>query len=151
MSFGFGFALSIVAGKAVGKRQIVQRRIRVAQRRVDTPAALAAAASGSPLRAHSKLGREPGEVIEVAQHDGSLLRLRKLQEGYDPGDRLAATNHIALLGARGEIMTGLLYMDPATEDLHQRLNTVATPLNQLAEAQLCPGAAALAGINAELA
>jgi 2-oxoglutarate ferredoxin oxidoreductase subunit beta len=37
----------------------------------------------------------PGEVIEVTQHDGSVLRLRKLAEGYDPGDRLAAMNHIA--------------------------------------------------------
>ena len=27
----------------------------------------------------------PGEVIEVTQHDGSVLRLRKLAEGYDPG------------------------------------------------------------------
>ena len=37
----------------------------------------------------------PGEVIEVTQHDGSVLRLSKLAEGYDPGDRLAAMSHIA--------------------------------------------------------
>ena len=37
----------------------------------------------------------PGEMIEVTQHDGSVLRLRKLAEGYDPGDRLAAMSHIA--------------------------------------------------------
>jgi 2-oxoglutarate ferredoxin oxidoreductase subunit beta len=42
----------------------------------------------------------PGEVIEVTQHDGSVLRLRKLAEGYDPGDRLAAMNHIATYEAR---------------------------------------------------
>src|SRR5438128_1041649 len=29
----------------------------------------------------------PGEVIEVQQHDGSVLRLRKLSQGYDAGDR----------------------------------------------------------------
>ena len=55
----------------------------------------------------------PGEVIEVTQHDGSVLRLRKLAEGYDPGDRLAAMNHIAAHEARGEIVTGLLYVDGA--------------------------------------
>ena len=60
----------------------------------------------------------PGEVIEVTQHDGSVLRLRKLAAGYDPGDRLAAMNHIAAHEARGEILTGLLYVDAGAEDLH---------------------------------
>ena len=92
----------------------------------------------------------PGEVIEVTQHDGSVLRLRKLAEGYDPGDRLAAMSHIAAHEARGEILTGLLYVDAAAEDLHDHLKTVAVPLNRLGERELCPGSAALAAINAEL-
>ena len=92
----------------------------------------------------------PGEVIEVTQHDGSVLRLRKLAEGYDPGDRLAAMAHIAAHEARGEILTGLLYVDGAASDLHDHLKTVATPLNRLSERDLCPGAAALAAINADL-
>jgi 2-oxoglutarate ferredoxin oxidoreductase subunit beta len=93
---------------------------------------------------------EPGEVIEITQHDGSQLRLRKLHDGYDPGDRLAAISHIHAHHDRGEIVTGLLYVDPESDDLHGNLNTVATPLNQLAEADLCPGTPALAAINAEL-
>jgi 2-oxoglutarate ferredoxin oxidoreductase subunit beta len=92
----------------------------------------------------------PGEVIEVTQHDGSVLRLRKLAEGYDPGDRLAAVSHIAAHEARGEILTGLLYVRAGAEDLHGHLNTVAVPLNRLGERELCPGSAALAAINAEL-
>jgi 2-oxoglutarate ferredoxin oxidoreductase subunit beta len=92
----------------------------------------------------------PGEVIEVTQHDGSVLRLRKLAEGYDPGDRLAAMGHIAAHEARGEILTGLLYVRAGAEDLHGHLNTVAMPLNRLGERELCPGSAALAAINAEL-
>ena len=92
----------------------------------------------------------PGEVIEVTQHDGSVLRLRKLTEGYDAGDRLAAMSHIAAFEARGEILTGLLYVNGDTEDLHAHLNTVETPLNRLSDAQLCPGNAALAAINEEL-
>ena len=92
----------------------------------------------------------PGEVIEVTQHDGSVLRLRKLAEGYDPGDRLAAMGHIAAHEARGEILTGLLYVRAGAEDLHGHLNTVDVPLNRLGERELCPGAAALAAINAEL-
>jgi 2-oxoglutarate ferredoxin oxidoreductase subunit beta len=92
----------------------------------------------------------PGEVIEVTQHDGSVLRLRKLAEGYDPGDRLAAMSHIAAHEARGEILTGLLYVDAAAGDLHAHLKTFDVPLNRLGERELCPGAAALAAINAEL-
>jgi 2-oxoglutarate ferredoxin oxidoreductase subunit beta len=93
----------------------------------------------------------PGEVIEVQQHDGSVLRLRKLAQGYDAGDRIAAMTHIATHESRGEILTGLLYVDASAEDLHEHLRTVAVPLNALNAAELCPGAAALAGINAELA
>jgi 2-oxoglutarate/2-oxoacid ferredoxin oxidoreductase subunit beta len=93
----------------------------------------------------------PGEVIEVTQHDGSVLRLRKLAGGYDAGDRLAALGHIAAHAARGEILTGLLYVDAAAPNLHANLKTVQTPLNQLGEADLCPGAAVLAAINSELA
>ncbi len=93
----------------------------------------------------------PGEVIEVTQHDGSVLRLRKLAGGYDAGDRLAALGHIAAHEARGEILTGLLYVNAAAQDLHAHLKTVQTPLNRLGVAELCPGAAALALINAEMA
>jgi 2-oxoglutarate ferredoxin oxidoreductase subunit beta len=91
----------------------------------------------------------PGEVIEVTQHDGSVLRLRKLAEGYDPGDRLAAMSHIAAYEARGEILTGLLYVDAAAGDLHGHLKTIGVPLNRLGERELCPGKAALDAINAE--
>ncbi len=92
----------------------------------------------------------PGDVIELAQHDGSVLRLRKLHDGHDPSDRLAAMNHLAVHSARGEIVTGLLYVDVAADDLHAHLNTVDAPLMRLGERELCPGAAVLAAINAEL-
>jgi 2-oxoglutarate ferredoxin oxidoreductase subunit beta len=92
----------------------------------------------------------PGEVIEVTQHDGSLLRLKKLDAGYDAGDRLAAMAHIAAHEARGEILTGLLYVDAAAGDLHEHLKTVEVPLNRLGERELCPGKSALDAINAEL-
>jgi 2-oxoglutarate ferredoxin oxidoreductase subunit beta len=93
---------------------------------------------------------KPGEVIEVTQHDGSVLRLRKLAQGYDAGDRLAAMSHIANHESRGEILTGLLYVQPDADDLHANLNTVEMPLNRLGTRELCPGSAALASINAEL-
>ena len=92
----------------------------------------------------------PGEVITLPQPDGSVMRLRKLHAGYDPTDRVAAMNQVQALQASGEVVTGLLYIDPQASDLHAALNTSATPLNRLDEAALCPGSAALAKINAAL-
>ena len=92
----------------------------------------------------------PGEVILLPQHDGSTMRLRKLLADHDPTDRIGAMNQVLAHSARGEIATGLLFVDPEAGDLHQGLNTVARPLNQLAEADLCPGSAVLAKLNASL-
>ena len=103
------------------------------------------------------IGREPittqyapGELREVAQHDGSVLRLRKLQEDYDPGNRVVAMNYLQERAAKGEIVTGLLYVDPDPTDLHAHLNTVDTPLNQLGEHELIPGAEVLEHLNSAL-
>jgi 2-oxoglutarate ferredoxin oxidoreductase subunit beta len=103
-----------------------------------------------PSRDAITVSYEDGGVIDVPQHDGSLLRLRKIHSSYDPTDRVAAMNQIAVAAEKGEVLTGLLYVNAEAEDLHAHLNTVATPLNQLGEAELCPGAAALEKFNASL-
>ncbi|WP_133000458.1 2-oxoacid:ferredoxin oxidoreductase subunit beta [Luteimonas arsenica] len=103
-----------------------------------------------PPRTAIELEQDAGTTIDVAQHDGSLLRLHKLDAGYDPRDRIAAMNLVQQRHARGEVVTGLLYVDPGAEDLHAHLGTVDTPLNALGPAELGPGAAALAKINAAL-
>ena len=92
----------------------------------------------------------PGTVIDVEQHDGSTLRLRKLHEDYDPTDRYAAMSYMHAHAARGEVVTGLLYVDALPTDLHTALNTSGQPLNTLGVAQLCPGTQALDKINAAL-
>ncbi len=92
----------------------------------------------------------PGTVTTVTQHDGSVLRLRKLHPEYDATDRIKAMDYIQQRHARGEVVTGLLYVDPESSDLHEHLNTVDTPLNRLSERELCPGAVALEKINAAL-
>jgi 2-oxoglutarate/2-oxoacid ferredoxin oxidoreductase subunit beta len=91
-----------------------------------------------------------GDVLEVSNHDGSRLRLRKLHKGYDPTDRHAAMSHMQQHAAHGEVVTGLLYIDPLATDLHCALNTCAVPLAALGPAHLSPGAAALEKINAAL-
>jgi 2-oxoglutarate ferredoxin oxidoreductase subunit beta len=92
----------------------------------------------------------PGETVEVEQHDGTVLTLRKVAADYDPTDRAKAMGFLMERQQAGEVVTGLLYIDPDAEDLHDALDTVATPLNQLSTRDLTPGSAALAKINAAL-
>ena len=92
----------------------------------------------------------PGQTVEVEQHDGSVLRLHKLHADYDPTDRVAAMAYMQAHAARGELVTGLLYLEGEADDLHAAQHTSARPLNSLDVADLCPGAAVLERINAAL-
>ena len=92
----------------------------------------------------------PGAVEIIEQHDGSKLALRKVAPHYDPHDRLKAMNYVQESAAAGEIVTGLLYVERDSEDLHEHLDTVETPLNALGEKELCPGSQALEQINTSL-
>jgi 2-oxoglutarate ferredoxin oxidoreductase subunit beta len=92
----------------------------------------------------------PGTVSEVTLHDGSTLRLAKLHPEYDPHDRIGAMTYMQQRAAAGEVVTGLIYIDPAPRDMHAALNTVDVPLNRLTQKELCPGSAALEKINASL-
>ncbi|MGE3957131.1 MAG: 2-oxoacid:ferredoxin oxidoreductase subunit beta [Vicinamibacterales bacterium] len=87
---------------------------------------------------------DPGAVREVTMHDGSTVRLRKVADDYDPTDRDVAYNYIRKKQAEGEVVTGLLYINPDSKDMHAQAGTVSTPLVQLPYEQLCPGSAELA-------
>ena len=91
-----------------------------------------------------------GSSAELTLHDGSMLQLHKLAPNWDPRDKLAAMQRIYLSRAKQEILTGLLYIDPDTQDLHDILNTVDKPLNELREEDLCPGSGVLEDINQSL-
>jgi 2-oxoglutarate ferredoxin oxidoreductase subunit beta len=101
-------------------------------------------------REEIKIDYAPGSVEMVEQHDGTTLALRKLDSDYDVHDRGAAMTFIQHHAAKGQIVTGLLFVEPESEDLHGHLNTVDTPLNALGEKELCPGSLALDKINAGL-
>ncbi|HWM49213.1 MAG TPA: 2-oxoacid:ferredoxin oxidoreductase subunit beta [Xanthobacteraceae bacterium] len=101
-------------------------------------------------RAPITVNYAPGTVQVVEQHDGTKLVLRKLDADYDVHDRVAALNFLQRHAANGQVVTGLLYVDPDAEDLHAHLNTVARPLNALETKDLCPGSTALEKINAAL-
>lgn len=92
----------------------------------------------------------PGTVELVQQHDGTSLRLRKLDGDYDVHDRRAAMDFLLEHQDKAEIVTGLIYLAREAEDLHAHLKTVDTPLNALAEKELCPSVLSLQEINASL-
>src|SRR5690242_18705174 len=92
----------------------------------------------------------PGSVEEVTQHDGTVVRLHKLAEDYDPTYRLGAMSHVQQRAAAGEIATGLFYINEGEGDLNDRMNTVDMPLNELADSELVPGPTTIDAINAAL-
>jgi 2-oxoglutarate/2-oxoacid ferredoxin oxidoreductase subunit beta len=87
---------------------------------------------------------------EVTLHDGSALQLQKLHQGWNPEDKLSAMNAIQNSKEKGEILTGLIYIEPNTNALHDVLQTTKTPLNTLKEDLLCPGIDALEALNQSL-
>jgi 2-oxoglutarate/2-oxoacid ferredoxin oxidoreductase subunit beta len=91
---------------------------------------------------------DEGSATWVPMHDGTYLHLHKLARDWNPQDRISAANALQQARAKGEILTGLLYVNTEFKDLHGTLNTSRTPLNKLTERELCPGSEALAEINA---
>ena len=86
----------------------------------------------------------------MTQHDGSVLRLRKVAPDYDVHNRIAAMNYLQERQAAGEMVTGLLFLEPEAQDLHAYLHTVEKPFNELTEAELVPGSEALQRFNQSL-
>ena len=93
---------------------------------------------------------EEGDSKSVALHDGSKIMLRKLSPNWDPTDKRSAFDRLQNAKASGEILTGLLYIDPKSTELHDLMNSTKMPLNTLREKELCPGSEALEVINASL-
>jgi 2-oxoglutarate/2-oxoacid ferredoxin oxidoreductase subunit beta len=84
-----------------------------------------------------------GESLPVVMHDGSRIVLSKLDERYDPTDRVAAAAQVQDRMRVGEYLTGLLYVEPGKPDFHEINQTPDEPLNQLPYESLSPGSKAL--------
>jgi 2-oxoglutarate ferredoxin oxidoreductase subunit beta len=90
---------------------------------------------------------QEGSSASITLHDGSNILLNKLAPEWNPTDRYSAVRRLHKAKAAGEILTGLLYIDPSSKDLHDLLKSSERPLNTLQEEDLCPGALALEKIN----
>src|SRR2546427_6707607 len=76
---------------------------------------------------------DPGTTVEVTMHDGSHLRLRKLEEDYDPTDRIKAITRLNEAHEKGEILTGVFYVNTQAPNFIETLNMTEHPLTTLAE------------------
>jgi 2-oxoglutarate ferredoxin oxidoreductase subunit beta len=91
-----------------------------------------------------------GEVRDVEMHDGSHLRIRKLHRDFDPTDRLAALAALEESEAKGEVLTGVLYLNTHKPTFIELLNLADEPLATLPEARVRPAKAVLDAVMDEL-
>jgi 2-oxoglutarate/2-oxoacid ferredoxin oxidoreductase subunit beta len=81
---------------------------------------------------------EPGTTFDVRMHDGSHLRLRKLHENYDPTNKVNAVKALMEAHDRGEVLTGVFYIDTAKPNFVDLLNMTDTPLAHLPQQAVRP-------------
>jgi 2-oxoglutarate ferredoxin oxidoreductase subunit beta len=93
---------------------------------------------------------DPGTTIDVTMHDGSHLRLRKLEEEYDPTNRIKAITRLNEAHEKGEVLTGVFYVNSKTPTFVDLLNMTEEPLATLPESAVRPGREVLEQVMEEL-
>ena len=101
-----------------------------------------------PLTRSIAVDYEEGTTRTVTMHDGSQVRFTKGPKDYDPHSREKVFAYLTERQERGEVPTGLLYLDERMAEMHEQARTVDKPLTEVAFDKLCPGSAALAEIMA---
>ncbi len=93
---------------------------------------------------------DPGEMKVVEMHDGSHIQLRKLEEDYDPTDKMGALHRLMWAQEKREFITGLIYYDGDRESLAEASDLTQTPLAHLPVEKIRPSAESLETIMAGL-
>jgi 2-oxoglutarate ferredoxin oxidoreductase subunit beta len=93
---------------------------------------------------------DAGSTVEVTMHDGSRLRLRKLEEEYDATNRLEAIHRLNESHEKGEVLTGVFYVNPTAPSFIDLLNMTDQPLATLPESAVRPSREVLEQVMEEL-
>ena len=93
---------------------------------------------------------DEGTTYNVTMHDGSHLRLRKLREDYNPNDRSHAVKSLMDAHERGEVLTGVFYLDTEKPNFTELLNLVDEPLGTLPQERTRPSKQVLQEIMSRL-
>lgn len=84
-----------------------------------------------------------GQMIDVTMHDGSFVRLKKLDKGHDPRNRREAIDVLEQAQREQLFLTGLIYYEEPRPVLGETLGITSVPLTHLPAENLRPSAAAL--------
>jgi 2-oxoglutarate/2-oxoacid ferredoxin oxidoreductase subunit beta len=93
---------------------------------------------------------DPGATVQVTMHDGSHLRLRKLEEDYDPTDKIYAIKRLGEARDKDEVLTGVFYVNTQADSFLEMLNLTDEPLATLPESAVRPGREVLDAVMQEL-
>src|SRR6201987_4451640 len=93
---------------------------------------------------------DAGSTYDVTMHDGSHLRLRKLREDYNPSDRVTAVKSLMEAHERGEVLTGVFYLDTRKPNFTELLNLVGERLATLPQQRVRPSKETLTEIMKRL-
>jgi Pyruvate:ferredoxin oxidoreductase and related 2-oxoacid:ferredoxin oxidoreductases, beta subunit len=93
---------------------------------------------------------DPGTTVDVTMHDGSHLRLSKLEEDYDPTNRIKAIQRLHEAHEKGEALTGVFYINTKAPSFLDLLNITDDPLATLPQSITRPGKEILDQVMEEL-
>src|SRR5437660_494239 len=82
---------------------------------------------------------DPGTTVDVTMHDGSHLRLRKLEEDYDPTNKINAVRRLLEAHERNEVLTGVFYLNSQAPTFIDMLNITDESLATLPDSVVRPG------------
>jgi 2-oxoglutarate/2-oxoacid ferredoxin oxidoreductase subunit beta len=85
----------------------------------------------------------PTGTTSVTLHDGSVVRFTRTPPDYDPTNRAKVAEYLDSRVATGEVLTGLLYLDESSADMHELSNSTEVPMSRIPYETLCPGSAIL--------
>ena len=90
---------------------------------------------------------DPGDIRQVKMHDGSTIILKKTDSSYVPTLRSAAMRYLEAHSVRGEVITGLLFLNQDLPIMHDIEGTATEPLATMDVADLIPGSTVLAELQ----
>jgi len=93
---------------------------------------------------------DPGSTVEVTMHDGSRLRLRKIEEDFDATNKITSIKRLMEAHENDEVLTGVFYVNPQAPTFIDMLNITEESLTTLPESVIRPGREVLEQVMEEL-
>ena len=94
---------------------------------------------------------EAGNTVMAPLHDGSFIKLHKLEEDYDPTDKLGALHRLEFARQNQEFITGLIYFDPTRDRFADVKGLGETALCHQGVDKMRPPQAKLEGLMSRMA